>query len=176
MFSKKMENALNKQVALEAMASQYYLAMAGWCDAKGFNGMAAFLYAQAEEERAHMLKIFHYIHEMDGVAITPPLKAPKMDYKSVPEVFKTMLKHEQQVSKAIYNLVSLAQKEDDQATYNFLQWYVTEQREEEAQAKEILDTIKIMGVPNTLTGNIALYHFDQAMAQRAASDTGGSIA
>ena len=163
MLSKKIEKALNEQVVLEAMASQYYLAMASWCDSRGFQGMASFLYAQSDEERMHMLKIFHYIQDMDGHALTPALDQPKLEYGSVPELFSDMLNHEKTVSAAIFNLLKICQQEDDQSTYNFLQWYVTEQREEEAQVKSILDQIKILGIDESLTNNVGLYHLDQSL-------------
>jgi ferritin len=145
MINKKVENALLKQVALEAYASMSYLAMASWMDCKGYEGTAQFLYAQSEEERGHMLKIFHYINDAGGTAIVPELKKPKESYDSYIACFDQILIQEIEVSNAIHSLVDLSINEKDHTTNNFLQWYVSEQLEEESQFRTIIDKIKILG-------------------------------
>ncbi len=145
MISNKMQDALNKQIALEAYASHLYLAMAAWCDKQGLDGCKKFLLAQSDEERVHMLKLFHYMSDVDGTAIAPEIKKPPVDYDSVTNVFEMLHDHEQEVTHAIHALVKLAYDENDYTTLNFLQWYVEEQREEEAMARDILDKINLIG-------------------------------
>ena len=145
MLTKKMETALNKQIELEGYASFLYLSMASWCDNEGLDGCAQFMHRQSEEERAHMLRIFHYISDVDGHAIVPAVKKPPVKFKSIQEMFKQVYVHEQKVTNSINGLVALCYEVDDYGTLNFLQWYVEEQREEEALMRSILDRIKLIG-------------------------------
>ncbi len=145
MLTKKMETALNRQIELEGYASFLYLSMASWCDNEGLDGCAQFMHRQSDEERAHMLRIFHYISDVDGHAIVPAVKKPPAKFKSVQEMFKQVYTHEQKVTKSINELVALCYEVDDYGTLNFLQWYVEEQREEEALMRSILDRIKLIG-------------------------------
>lgn len=175
MISKSMETALNKQIELEAYASFLYLSMASWCDKEGLNGCAAFMHRQSDEERVHMLKIVHYLSEIDGHALTPGVQQPPHEFESVQKMFEMVYAHEQKVTKSIHSLVELSNKEDDYTTLNFLQWYITEQREEEALMRSILDKIKLIG-----TGPMSLYYIDkeiqkinsQEMAAEAAENEG----
>lgn len=164
MLSKELESALNDQVAMEARASASYLAMASWMENEGFDGTAQFLYAQSDEERMHMLKLFHYINEVGGYALSPAVSAPSTQFESYKEVFGKILNQEQQVTAAINRLMDLATKEADHTTANFLQWYVSEQREEEAQFNTIINKLKIIG--NDGSG---LYLIDRDLAQLTAS-------
>ena len=145
MISKKIEEALNEQVAKEAYASNYYLSMASWCEISGLRGCAAFLYEQSEEEKEHMMKLFKYINEAGGHAKTPPAKEPPQTYKSVSLVFELTLEHEMSVTKSINKLVELCFDSKDYSSFHFLQWYVAEQHEEEKLFKSILDLLKITG-------------------------------
>ena len=145
MISKKMENALNEQITLEGYASFLYLAMSSWCDNEGMEGCTKFMKRQSEEEMMHMLKIFDYLNEVDGFAVTPSIKQPPLKFESVQKMFEQVYEHEQKVTTSIYKLVDLSNKEDDFSAYHFLQWYVAEQREEEALMRTILDRIKIIG-------------------------------
>ncbi|MCR9286537.1 MAG: ferritin [Bacteroidetes bacterium] len=156
MISEKMEGALNNQISLEGYASFLYLAMASWCDNEGLEGCAEFMHRQSEEEREHMLKIFHYISDVDGFALTPQIKQPPHKFDSVQKMFKTVYAHEQKVTKSINDLLDIANKENDYSTLNFLQWYVEEQREEEALMRTILDRIKLIG-----DGPQSLYYIDK---------------
>lgn len=156
MVSKKVEQALNEQIALEASSSQYYLAMASWAETQGLEGIAAFLYTHADEERMHMLKLIKYVNERGGKALIPALKAQPQTFKSVQFVFEEILKHEVLVSNEINAVVEICLKEKDYTTHNFLQWYVSEQIEEEALARKILDKLKLIG--NDKSG---LYFFDR---------------
>jgi len=151
-----MQSALNEQIGLEAYASHLYLAMAAWFDLQGLNGCAKFMYRQCDEERVHKMRLFSYLLEMDAQAIVPEVPKPPAVFKSVPEVFKSAYAHEQKVTKSIGKLVELAMGENDHATYNFLQWYVDEQREEESLMRNILDRINLIG-----DGPQSLYFIDK---------------
>src|SRR4030095_1935609 len=145
MLSKKMVDALNDQVGMEGYASFLYLSMAGWFDYKSMKGCSAFMYRQSAEEHMHMMKLFHYILEMNAHAISPGIKQPIAEYPDVKSVCEETLAHERRVTKSINDLVELAISESDHATYAFLQWYVTEQREEENLIRMILDKISMIG-------------------------------
>ena len=156
MISEKTLNVLNKQIALEGNASATYLAMAAWCERQALQGCATFFYEQSAEERMHMMKIIHYINEMDGCAIIPEQGKPRGEYDSIQELFKIVYNQEKAITSAIYNLLSISQEENDHSTALFLQWYVAEQREEESQIRSILDMIKLIG-----TGGQSLFFIDQ---------------
>ena len=156
MLSKKIEQALNKQVEVEAESSQFYLAMASWAEANGLNGTAAFLYGHSDEERMHMLKLVKFINERGGNAIIPALSQPPQSFKSLTYIFEQLLKHEISVTKEINKVVDVCLKEKDYTTHNFMQWYVSEQIEEEALARTIMDKINMIG--NDKGG---LYLFDR---------------
>lgn len=146
MLSKKLEKLLNEQIEIESNSSYTYLAMASWCEVNGLEGAASFFYNQSDEERIHMLKLFRYINEKGGIAITPVNKKPKMDYKNIMEVLKAFYEHEKSVSQAVNKLVYMANEDKDYTTLNFLQWYVSEQHEEETLARTLLDKIKLIGL------------------------------
>ena len=165
MLSKKIENILNEQIEKEGYSSNLYLAMAAWAEAKGYAGISEWLSAQAEEERIHMLKIIHYISERGGHAIVPAFKVPPKDQKGIKIMFEEILKHEQFISESINKIVAATIAENDYTTQSWIQWFVTEQIEEEAQVMEILDKLNLVGENN-------LYFFDRdIMSLRG---TGGS--
>lgn len=144
-MNKKIEKSLNEQIAREFYSSNLYLSMASWAETKGLSGTAAFLYKHAEEERVHMLKLMHFINERGGHGISPGSKTPPESFKSVKELFEEILEHEIGVTNEINGLVGLCLSEKDFTTHNFLQWYVTEQLEEENLARTILDKLKLIG-------------------------------
>jgi ferritin len=145
MLSERMQTVLNKQIRIEAESSQIYLAMASWSEVKGLEGVSQFMYAQSDEERLHMLKFFKYINERGGHAMVSELSAPALEFGSIKDMFETLFQHEVFVSQTINELVHISLEEKDYATHNFLQWYVAEQIEEEAQARTILDKINLIG-------------------------------
>lgn len=163
MLSAKLSSALNKQVELEASSSQFYLAMASWAETQGLTGISVFLYGHADEERMHMLKLIKFLNERGGHGIVPPLKQPPVTFKSVKAVFEEVLKHEIKVTQEINNLVEITLKEKDYTTHNFLQWYVSEQIEEEALARQIVDKLKLIGDDKG-----GLYFFDRDLGSLAA--------
>jgi len=145
MLSKKIEQALNAQIEVEAFSSQFYLAMASWAETTGLNGVAKFLFGHSDEERQHMLKLINYVNERGGKAIIPELSKPPEDFESINAVFQTLFEHEAKVTSEINGVVELCLKEKDYTTHNFMQWYVAEQIEEEGLAANLLDKLKLIG-------------------------------
>lgn len=154
--NKKIEKILNKQIEAEAVSSHLYLAMASWADNAGMNGTANFLYVHAEEERMHMLKLVKFVNERGGKADIPSIPAPKQNFDSLTDVFSRLQEHELMVTNMINEVVFVCLQEKDYTTHNFMQWYVAEQLEEEALARNILDKLKMIG--NDKGG---LYLFDR---------------
>jgi ferritin len=145
MVNKNVEKALNEQIKKEEHSSRIYLAMASWCERNGYPGASDFLYAQTEEERLHMLKLVHYLNDRGGNTIVGKLDAPVAKYKSLLDVFQEVLHHEEYISASINELYAVCVKEKDFTTANYLQWYISEQIEEESTARSILDQINLAG-------------------------------
>lgn len=141
----RVEKALNEQVQMEASSSQFYLAMASWSETKGLNGTAQFLYQHSDEERFHMLKLIKFINERGGKALIPSIEQPPKEFNNLEHVFELLLEHELAVTASINDLVDVCLQEKDYTTHNFVQWYVSEQLEEEALARTILDKLKLIG-------------------------------
>ncbi len=155
-LSPKIQEALNKQIGNEGYASSFYLALAYWCDDKALEGCKKFFLRQSDEERMHMLKIYEYMSESGVHPVTSAIPQPPVVYSSIQEAFKKVFEQERFVTQSIHNLLTLAQEENDYNTQQFLQWYVDEQREEEAVIRTILDRIKIIG-----EGGQSLYYIDK---------------
>lgn len=141
----EIEKSLNDQIKYEAKASAQYLAMACWADIKGYNGVAEFFYTQSEEERVHMTKLVKFVNERSGVAIIPEVEKPRNQFESLVELFEIFLKSEEFVTSQINNVISKCLDHKDYNVHNFMQWYVSEQLEEEAVARTLLDKLKIIG-------------------------------
>jgi len=157
MLSTSMQEALNAQVKLEAASSYAYLAMASWSDVQpGLDNVAEYFFQQSEEERVHMLKLMRFINERGGFALVPALEQPIATHKSLKNMFEEFLNHEITVSNSINELVDLALQEKDYATHNFLQWYVSEQIEEERNARVLNDKLELIGEDKS-----GLYLFDR---------------
>ncbi len=156
MLNKKVEKALNDQIRIEAESSQVYLAMASWAEINGYPGTSAFLYRHSDEERMHMLKLVKFVNDRGGQAIIPALPAPEADCKNLQNIFTTLLDHETMVTGEINGVVEVCLKEKDYTTHNFMQWYVSEQIEEETLARNVLDKLKLAG-----NDKGALYMFDR---------------
>lgn len=166
-----MEKALNAQIRIEAESSQVYLSMACWAEVKGLEGISLFMYKHSDEERMHMLKLVKYVNERGGHAHISELSAPDTDFGTFQKMFEQLYDHEIYVSKSINELVQVSIDEKDYATHNFLQWYVAEQIEEEALARNILDKINLIGNDK---GGLYLFDRDVQMitVESAAADTG----
>lgn len=157
MVSKPVQEALNKQVQMEAESSQAYLAMASWAEIQpGLEGVSDFFFQQSDEERVHMLKLMRFINERGGFAVVPELEQPMLTFPSLKKLFEEFLKHELKVSNSINDLVHLSLTEKDYATHNFLQWYVNEQIEEERSARTLNDKLELIGDDKS-----GLYLFDR---------------
>jgi ferritin len=140
-----VESALNDQVQKEASSSQFYLAMASWAESNGLNGTAKFMYQHSDEERFHMLKLIHFINERGGKASIPSIDQPPKEFRDLENVFELLLAHEISVTESINNLVDICLQQKDYTTHNFVQWYVSEQLEEEALARTVLDKLRLIG-------------------------------
>lgn len=162
-MNKSIEKLLNEQVKYEASASMQYLSMASWADANGYNGVADFFYAQSEEERLHMTKLVKFINERSGTVVVPALDKPKSDFKNLNELFETFLNSEIFVTEKINHIIYECLQKKDYNVHNFMQWYVSEQLEEEAVARTLLDKLNIIG--NDKSGH---YLFDRDIATIAA--------
>jgi len=139
------EKKLNAQILLEGQSSAYYLSMASWCDKEGYSTSAEFLYRHSEEERQHMLKIFGYINDAGGHALQPVIDNIPHNFNNLHEIFEKILEHEILVTHAINELVDHCFSIRDFATFHFLQWFVTEQREEETLARRAVELFDIIG-------------------------------
>jgi ferritin len=144
-MNSRVEKALNDQIQKEAFSSQFYLAMASWSEANGLNGTAKFMYAHSDEERFHMLKLIKFVNERGGCAEIAGVTTPPKEFTDLKNVFESLLKHEILVTESINNLVDICLQEKDYTTHNFVQWYVSEQIEEEALARTMLDKLRLIG-------------------------------
>ncbi|MDD1689351.1 MAG: ferritin [Methanoregula sp.] len=145
MISKTMESALNRQVNRELYSAYLYLSMSAYFETASMKGFAKWLRLQAREEQAHAMKIYDYVIARGGVVSLEAIEAPKTKWASAGKVFEEVYAHEQKVTGMINNLVDIAMKEKDHATFEMLQWFVKEQVEEEENANEILNQIRILG-------------------------------
>jgi ferritin len=145
MISKKMTDALNLQINKELYSSYLYLAMSAHAEDIGLRGIANWFFVQVQEEMSHAQKIYNYVIEQNQKVILDEIKKPPADFKSPMDMFQKTLEHEQFVTKSINGLVALAREENDFATEIFLQWFVTEQIEEEGNDNEIIDKLKYIG-------------------------------
>ena len=164
MLSENMEKALNQQIADEAYASQIYLAMASWCEKSGLSGAAKFFYDHTGEEREHMLKIIHYLNGEGGNSVVPTVKQPPSEYDSLKQLIETAYEHEKSVTASVHKLAEDSLQQKDHRTFNFLQWYVEEQLEEERLFRTILDKFELLG-----TTSNAVYLIDKVMGEMAGS-------
>lgn len=144
-LQQEIEDMLNEQVKREAISSSAYLAMASWCDQKGFDYSAEHFYKQSGEEREHMLKLFKYINDVGGNAITPELPAVQKDFESLRSIFELALQHEIAITQSINMIVDRCYKVKDYTTVNFLQWFLQEQVEEEYIARRALELFDVIG-------------------------------
>ncbi len=145
MISKKMEKALNSHVNAELYSSYLYLSMESYFNSLDLKGFASWMRCQVQEELFHAMKIFGQINERGGRATLNAIDGPPVEWKSPQDAFNAILKHEQMVTGLINSLVNLALKENDHATNIFLQWFVTEQVEEEDNVNDVVRKLKLMG-------------------------------
>lgn len=149
LISTEVETLLNQQIKKEAHSSALYLAMASWCDRNGFQGSADHFYKQADEERHHQLKIFKYIADMGGTAISPEITNIKIEFNSFREVFEDALEQEIAITQSFKNIAARCYKEQDFVTLEFLNWFLKEQREEEYVARRAVELFDVIGEQGT---------------------------
>ncbi len=145
MLSKKMAEALNEQINKEMYSAYLYLSISVYADFKGLQGFANWYRVQYQEEMDHAMRIYTYVQEQGAQVKLKAIDEPPNDFGTPLQMVEKTLKHEQFVTQLINNLVDLAMKEKDHASQIFLQWFVSEQVEEESNVNEILDKIKLAG-------------------------------
>ncbi len=168
MLSEKMQEALNTQINKELYSSYLYLSMAAWCESVNLGGFANWMIIQAREEVSHTEKLFGFLNERGGRVLLQPIEGPPTEWGSVLEVFEQVLEHERLVTGLIHGLVKLARSEDDYATEAFLQWFVSEQVEEEATASGVVEKLKLAGEQGS-----GLFMLDREMGTRVFTPPAG---
>jgi len=167
MLSKKMEEALNKQLNAEAYSSYLYLAMSASLEAQNLPGSAHWMRVQSQEELGHVMKFYKYIVERRGRVTLRAIEAPPAEWDSPLAAFEEAFRHEQKVTGLINELVELAAKEKDPATGVFLQWFVSEQVEEEASVDKVVQVLRLAG---KAPGGLLV--IDHKLGERSASKGG----
>lgn len=167
-LSEEVTALLNKQIAMESLASQQYLASASWCHKEGYEGAANFMYNHSEEERMHMMKLVNYVNDSGGHALAPDMTDIRNDFESLHELFDYALEKELKVSESINEIVGECFERRDFTTFQFMQWYVEEQREEEQVCRRILELFDLIG-----TEGQGLWLIDQEIAKMDEGEEGG---
>ena len=168
-------DSINQQIKMETQSSAAYLAMAAWCDTHGYDNSATFFYQQAEEERKHQLKFFHYLADMECPPVSASIGESQHEFPNLRSVFEKALEMEIAVSDAIHDLVRLTREHNDLATEEFLRWFVTEQIEEEYIARKTLELFETLGEDKIAVGMIE-ERVLTIQYQGAASDSGETAA
>lgn len=163
MMNERMQNAINGQIKWELYSAYLYLSMSVWYMSSGLKGFAQWERVQAQEELAHALKFLDYVTARGGRVELQAVEAPPKDWKSPRDAFEFSLAHEKKVTGMIHDLVNLAIAEKDHATYNMLQWYVNEQVEEEENATEIVEKLRMI---EDERGKGMLYMLDKELGSR----------
>jgi ferritin len=160
-----VEEAMNKQIGNELFSAYQYLSMAAYCEAENLPGFAQWMRTQSREETEHAMKFYDYILERNGRVVLRGIDGPVVEFGSPLEVFEQALEHEQKVTAMINDLYALAVRENDYASQTFLQWFVTEQVEEEKNAGDVVETLKMVGDKRE-----ALFLLDRELGQRRTED------
>lgn len=161
MLSKKMQDALNEQINAELYSAYIYLSMSAYFEDANLSGFANWMRAQYQEEVAHAMRFYNYVHDRGGRVLLKEIAAPQTEWKSPVDVYEHTLEHERHVSALIHKLVDLANEENDHATHQMLQWFVEEQVEEEATAEQVLEELRLIG-----DNKGGLFMMNREMAQR----------
>lgn len=161
MISPKITQLINSQIANEQYAAQYYLSMSAWFYAKDLDGIANYFRVQSKEEMMHADKMFDYLVDVGAEIVVGEIPKPPHEFGDAKEIFERAFEHEKIVTKSIFNILKNANDEGDFATVSFLQWFVNEQVEEEANASQLVTKIKMVSENPS-----ALYLFDQELGKR----------
>jgi ferritin len=164
MINKKIQDALNAQITLEQYSAQLYLAMSAHCEGRSFRGFAHWLRVQAQEETKHAMKLVTFLLDRSGKLELGAISAPPFEFGTLTQVFEKILEHEKSITGKIGALFELSRVEKDYASEITLQWYVTEQVEEEANVGQIVDQLKAVGEQGG-----GIWYLDSKMGKRAAS-------
>ncbi len=161
MINEKIEKALNVQINKEFFSSYLYLSMSSYFESKNLTGMANWMKIQADEEHLHAMKFYTYVIQKGGRVILASIETPKNSWKSPLDAYEDTYVHEQFITASINDLVHLSLEEKDYATHNFLQWFVTEQVEEESNVTKIIDDLKMVG-----ENNYGIFMLDRELGTR----------
>jgi ferritin len=161
MPTKTVEAAINDQIAKEFFASHLYLSMVAWFEDQNLPGFAHWMRMQTEEERAHAMRLFNYLIEAGGRVRLQAMDAPATDFASPLQVMEESLKHEQKVTASIRTIYELAEKEKDYATQLHLQWFISEQQEEEKNVGDVIARLTMAG-----DNKVALMFIDRELGAR----------
>jgi ferritin len=161
MIHKSIQDVLNAQINLEQYSAQLYLAMSAHCETKSFRGFAHWLRMQAQEETAHAMKLVAFVLDRGGRLELKSIDAPPTEFGSITQVFEKILEHEQKITLSINALFERSRQEKDFASEITLQWYVTEQVEEEANVGQILDQLRAVGEKGG-----GIWYLDSKMGKR----------
>ena len=161
MIGKKVLDAFNEQIKHEAFSAHLYLAMSAYFHAEGLDGMAKWMRVQSGEETGHAMKFFDHLVDRQGKVVLSAIEKPQADWKSALDAFKAAYKHEQFITGKIDDLVKLATAEKDNAALVFLQWFVSEQVEEEANASKVVQMLETAG-----EGGPAILMLDAQLGKR----------
>ncbi len=161
MLNEKLENAFNDQINAEFYSEYFYLSMFAYFERMNLQGFKNWMNVQMQEEHAHAMGLFNYVHERGGKVVLKPIEQPKTDWNSPLEVFEDILKHEQLVTSKINALTDVADEVKDRAAVSFLDWYIKEQVEEEANVSNVLKTLKLI-----CDDKQCIYMLDKELATR----------
>jgi len=167
-LSQKIQDALNAQINLELSSSYHYLAMAAHFEAVSLPGMSTWMRVQSEEERIHAMKLFDHMCDRGGTVVLQPIEQPRRDFDAPLSVFEAALANERKVTQAINSLYALAQQESDYPSQVLLQWFITEQVEEEKTAQQAIDQLRMAGKDPS-----AILMLDQHFGSRPAASAAG---
>lgn len=168
MMNETVQKAINEQITLEFAASHVYLSMSAYFESINLSGFAHWMRVQSEEEREHALKFFDFVNDRGGRVLLQAIEEPQIEFASPLNTMELALKHEQKVTASIHNLYNLALKENDLPAQNLLRWFIDEQVEEEKNADDIIQNLKLVG--NDGTG---LLMIDRELAGRTDEDEDG---
>ncbi|MBL7114966.1 MAG: ferritin [Kiritimatiellae bacterium] len=161
MITDKMAQALNDQIREELYSAYIYLSMSSYATSVGMAGVAHWFRIQTQEELTHTDKFCNYLNSQGSQVILQAIEQPPCTWESALEMFEAALAHEQHISQCIHDLSLLAEDEKDRATDIFLQWFISEQVEEEENAKEVIDQLKLAGSDGS-----GLFMIDRELAKR----------
>src|SRR3712207_319278 len=168
MLGKTIQDAMNEQIKNEFYSAYQYLSMAAYCESINLPGFAHWMRAQSQEETEHAMKFYDYILDRGGRVVLQAMDQPVVEFGSPLEVFERALDHERKVTGMINDLYGLALRENDYASQTFLQWFVTEQVEEEKNAGDVVETLKMIGDKSE-----ALFLLDRELGQRETDEESG---